>query len=169
MLASELERLAQIVNRRAAALALYARQWLDAASAEDVVQEALAALLGERRPPDDPVAWMFRAVHNAAIDQARSASRRRRREQAAAETRREWFEPRHDTAIDARTAESALRLLSEPDRQIVVLRIWGGLGWAQIAPLVGLGLSTAHARYTAALERMRLTLEKPCSSRNRTD
>src|SRR5690348_8574347 len=134
MLASELERLAAIVNRRAAALALYARQWLiDEASAEDVVQEALAALLTERRSPDDPVAWMFRAVRNAAIDQVRSASRRRRREQAAAEARPEWFEPCHEAAIDARIAESALRQLPDTDRQIVVLRIWGGLGWAQIA------------------------------------
>jgi RNA polymerase sigma-70 factor (ECF subfamily) len=168
MLAGDLEQLAAMVNRRAAALALYARQWLDQASAEDVVQEALAALLAERRPPDDPVAWMFRAVRNAAIDQVRSASRRRRREQAAAQARHEWFEPRPDAAIDARTAESVLRQLPEPDRQIVLLRIWGGLGWAQIAPLVGLALSTAHERYTAALERMRLILEKPCNSRNRT-
>src|SRR5688572_32641492 len=91
MSTSDLDRLARMVAERASALALYARQWLDAASAEDVVQEALSALLSERRAPDDPIAWMYRAVRNAAIDQARSSSRRRRREQTVAATRRDWF------------------------------------------------------------------------------
>src|SRR3954471_20921033 len=69
---SDLNRLTQMVVDRAAALALYARQWLgdDASSAQDVVQDALTALLMQRQPPSDPVAWMYRAVRNAAIDHA---------------------------------------------------------------------------------------------------
>ena len=93
---------------RAAGLALYARQWLgdDAAVAEDVVQEALTSLLPQTPPPSDPIAWMYRAVRNAAIDQARSSSRRRRREQTVAESRREWFESSADALIDAKIAAS---------------------------------------------------------------
>src|SRR5687768_10372153 len=119
----DIDRLAQLVMERAAWLTLYARQWADDASAaEDVVQEALASLLAQGPPPDDPVAWMFRAVRNAAIDQSRSASRRRRREQTVAESRREWFESRTDSLIDAQTAEAALADLPPPSREIVVLR-----------------------------------------------
>ena len=68
--ASDLDRLATLVTERAAGLALFARQWLDAAAAEDVVQDALIALMSERRPPEKPLAWMYRAVRNAAIDVA---------------------------------------------------------------------------------------------------
>jgi RNA polymerase sigma factor (sigma-70 family) len=163
----DLNRLTQSVLHRQPAMALYARQWLDAASAEDAVQEALTALLMQRHTPDDPIAWMFRAVRNAAIDSARSLSRRRRREQAVASARCEWFEARPDSAIDAEIAELALRELPAEHRQIVVLRIWGELNFTQIAGIVGLGVSTVHERYSSALEQMRNILEKPC--KNPTD
>jgi RNA polymerase sigma-70 factor (ECF subfamily) len=166
----ELERLAQRVMDRAAGLALYARQWLadDAASAEDVVQEALTSLLAQHPPPRDPIAWMYRAVRNAAIDQSRSASRRRRREQRVAESRREWFEPRDDALIDAKIAAAALADLPPASREIVVLRIWSDLGFAQIADVMQMSLSSVHDKYVAALRQMRGALEKPCRSKNDT-
>ena len=164
---SEIERVTKVVVERAPALALYARQWLDAASAQDVVQEALTSLLTQHPTPQDPVAWMFRAVRNAAIDHARAASRRRRREREVARTRREWFESRPDSLLDAHTAEQALLKLPAELREIVVLRIWGGLGLAQIARIVQLSVTTVHERYVEALERMRIALERPC--RNKMD
>ena len=163
---SDLERLTQLVAERAPGLALYARQWVDRAAAEDVVQEALTALLLAQPKPDDPVAWMFRTVRNAAIDLARSASRRRRREQTIAAARGEWFETRPDAALDARAAEQALEQLPSELRQIVVLRIWGQQGFAQIAQIMELSTSTAHDRYQAALKQLRAALEKPCAKTN---
>jgi len=166
---SERERLARAMVDRAAVLVLYARQWVgDAASAEDVVQQALTALLGENRSPNDPIAWMYRAVRNAAIDQARSDARRRRRERIVAAERGAWFDAGHDVAIDARTAEVALQRLSPEHREIVVLRVWGELGFTQIASLVGLSVSTVYGRYTAALAELRAALEKPCVNQKTT-
>jgi RNA polymerase sigma-70 factor (ECF subfamily) len=156
-----------MVTQRAAGLVLYARQWLDAASAEDVVQEALTALLMQRRQPDNPVAWMYRAVHNSAIDSVRSSSRRRRREQTVAAMRSEWFEPAPDSALDAQIAETALRQLSAEHRRVVVMRIWGELGFAQIAEIMQLSVPTVHERYVSALAQLRSALEKPC--RNKMD
>jgi RNA polymerase sigma-70 factor (ECF subfamily) len=166
----DLNQLAQGVMKRAAGLTLYARQWVDdPASAEDVVQEALASLLAQHPPPSDPIAWMFRAVRNAAIDQARSSSSRRRREQAVAQSRREWFQPRADALIDAETAKAALANLPPTSREIVVLRIWSDLGFAQIADVMQTSLSTVHDRYVGALQQMRAALEKqPCSPRRTT-
>jgi RNA polymerase sigma factor (sigma-70 family) len=162
----DFSRLAQTILSRQPALMLYARQWADAGSAEDAVQEAFIALMAQRQMPNDPIAWMFRAVRNAAIDAARSASRRKRREQIVAASRGEWFESRSDSAIDAQTAEQTLRGLSAEHRQIVVLRIWGELNFTQIAEIVDLSVSAVYERYTTALQQMRTALEKPCRNMN---
>ena len=164
---SDLERLTVIVAERAAGLVLYARQWLDAVTAEDVVQEALVALLSQRQPPDNAVAWMYRAVRNAAIDAARSTARRRRREEVVARSRGAWLEAGSDSLLDAETAEDALRQLAPDYRQVVVLRIWGELGFAEIAEILELSVSTVHGRYVSALSQLRIALEKPCQ--NKTD
>jgi RNA polymerase sigma-70 factor (ECF subfamily) len=162
---SDVEQLTRMVTECAAALVLYARQWLDGASADDAVQDALVALLAQRQPPRNPTAWMYRAVRNAAIDAARATERRRRREQSVAQTRREWFVPQPDALLDAQSAERALRRLNAEHREVVVLRIWGDLAFAEIAEILELGVSTVHDRYKAALGELRSTLEKPCPTK----
>jgi RNA polymerase sigma-70 factor (ECF subfamily) len=161
----DVERLTRVVVERGGALALYARQWLDGASADDVVQEALVALLAERRPPRNPIAWMYRAVRNAAIDAVRSAQRRKRREESVARVRGTWFVPEPEAALDARLAEESLRQLSAEHREVVVLRIWGDLTFGEIAEVTQLGTSTVHDRYKAALGELRRVLEKSCPTK----
>jgi RNA polymerase sigma-70 factor (ECF subfamily) len=158
----DLDRLTELVIERAPRLALYARQWLDSASADDAVQEALTSLLMQRTAPLDPIAWMYRTVRNAAIDHAKVSSRRRKREAAVAQTRREWFDDRPENLIDAESAERMLKNLPPDQREIVVMRIWGELGFAQIAEILQISVSTVHGRYTSALTQMRNELEKPC-------
>ena len=116
---SDVERLTRMVTERARALVLFARQWLDVTSAEDAVQEAFLALLGQKRPPENPVAWTYRAVRNAAIDHLRSAARRRQREQTVALERREMFDSTADALIDSATAQEWLDGLSLEHREVV--------------------------------------------------
>ena len=106
MSTSDLDWLTQVVVERAAGLRLFAQQWVDAATAEDVVQEALVALLAERPAPQNPMAWMYRVVRNAAFNHHRSSTRRRRRERVVAEVRGDWFESRPDVAMDWRGRRS---------------------------------------------------------------
>jgi DNA-directed RNA polymerase specialized sigma24 family protein len=112
MSTSDLEWLTQVVVQRAAGLRLFAQQWVDAATADDVVQEAFVSLLAEHTAPQNPVAWMYRAVRNAAFDQHRSPARRRPREKVVAEARCTSFELRTDAVLDARAAELALKMLT---------------------------------------------------------
>jgi RNA polymerase sigma-70 factor (ECF subfamily) len=105
---------------------------------------------------------MYRVVRNAAMDHRRSSARRRQRERRVAEARLEWFLPRPAALIDAETAERCLAGLEPGDREIVVLRIWSGLSFAQIAAVVQHSASTVHSRYELALARMRAVLEIPC-------
>ena len=153
------ELLAWVLDRHAAALELFARQWCD--SPEDVVQEALIELARQPAAPDDVVCWLYRVVRNRAISAARSSRRRRNRESIAT-PREAWFAPTPDDALDARTAAEALAALPQEQREVVVARLWGGLTFAEIARLTETSDSTAHRRYEAALNELRQRLNLPC-------
>src|SRR5689334_2903257 len=105
-------KLANWFEAYAAALVLYARQWVgERARAEDVVQEVFVRLMAQPVEPPNVRAWLHASVRHAAIDEARSSDRRRRREEAASEFRPTsgWFEARPEDLIDAQTAEAALQ------------------------------------------------------------
>jgi RNA polymerase sigma-70 factor (ECF subfamily) len=161
---NDISRSAELAVAHSARLALYARQWVDGAGAQDVVQEALVGLLSLKQSPDDPVAWMYTAIRRRAIDAARSQSRRRKREEHVARERAEWFEADASAAMDARTAERALKQLPGELREIVVLRIWGELGFVQIASIAGVSVGTAHQRFSRALGQLRVVLKQTHSS-----
>jgi RNA polymerase sigma-70 factor (ECF subfamily) len=154
--------LGRLFDRHSGALVLYARQWSDVP--EDAVQDAFLALARQRDVPDEPAAWLFRAVRNAAISAGRSTVRRKRRE-AAASTREAWFS-RVDDRIDGRAAVAALEALPADLREVVVARIWGGLTLEQVAAIQGCGLTTAHRRFHEALARLNERLSPACEARS---
>jgi RNA polymerase sigma factor (sigma-70 family) len=154
---------ARLVDRHAAPLVLYARQWCD--EPEDVVQEALFKLVQQRRPPQDPVAWLYRVVRNGALDAAKMAKRRQRRESAAARPVRWFVEPQVD-GLDAAKAVAALERLPTEEREVIVARHWGGLSFEQIAIVAGCSASTAFRRYTAGVEELRKQLEVSCPNQS---
>lgn len=158
----EPERLGTLIDRHADALALYARQWADAP--EDVVQEAFVKLAGLPIDPDEPAAWLYRAVRNAAINAGIAGRRRRKREAEAAAGADPWFEPDSATAdgIDPEAARAALSGLPAEQREVVVAHLWGGLSFEQVAAAVGSSASTVHRRYQAGLATLRDLLEVPC-------
>lgn len=150
------------------ALLLYARQWVDAAGAEDVVQRVFVRLLASGRLPADARTWLFRCVRNEAISAWRSEQRRERRERSAAagaDAATAWFVPRPEDRIDAAAAQAALAALPAEQREIVTLRIWSGLTLAEVGRVTGLPVSTVHHHYNAALKALRQRLESPCPNR----
>jgi RNA polymerase sigma-70 factor (ECF subfamily) len=154
------EFLGRLLDRHAAALELYARQFCDCS--EDVVQEALIELVGQARTPEDVAAWLYRVVRNKALSASRSIQRRKRRESEAAGRKPAWFERSEADLIDAAKAAEALKSLPLEQREVVVARIWGGLSYLQIGQLVGVSDSAAHRRYEAGLSALRQKLRVPC-------
>ena len=153
--------LADLVDRHAAALVLYARQWC--ATPEDVVQTAFLKLAGQAVPPDTVLPWLYRVVRNGAIDAARAARRRQKYETRAAAATSSWFLPADDpTGLDARAAADALADLPGDMREVLVAHLWGGLTFEQIAATVGGSASTAYRRYAAGLDILREKLRVPC-------
>lgn len=154
------EQLGRLMDAYGAALVLYARAWC--AAPEDVVQEAFVKLAGQGTPPDNPAAWLFRVVRNAALSAGRAERRRRRHEAVAASRAPTWFVPTEGTGLDAEAATEALRSLPDEWREVIVAHLWGGLTFEEVGALAGCSSSTAHRRYLAGLEALRARLKLPC-------
>jgi RNA polymerase sigma-70 factor (sigma-E family) len=128
----------------------------DIASAEDVVQDAFAGLYrnwGQLRDAQAAIGYLRTAVVNG----SRSMLRRRRTARA--------YVPPHDT--DARSAESmamltaehqavisALTELAPRQREILVLRYYGGLTEAEIAEATGLSAGTVKSTASRGVARL---------------
>ncbi len=158
-------KLTQLFDAHAATLVLYARQWLDIQSAQDVTHEVFIKLFSQSREIQNPRAWLYRAIRNAAISAARSDERHRRREQRVARDRPDLFDSQIHQVVDAKAAEAALADLPPDLREITVLRIWADLSFAEIADQVGRPLSSVFDQYKAALTSIRKTMESSCSKK----
>jgi RNA polymerase sigma factor (sigma-70 family) len=154
--------LARLIDTKAPALILYARQWCEAP--EDVVQQAFLGLVSQKPPPRDPVGWLYRVVRNGALDAAKMRRRRLRREAEAARHAR-WFVEPEVEGLDAEAAVQALQALPLEQREPIVAHLWGGLSFEQVGEVAGCSASTAFRRYTAGLAALRQKLGVPCPTR----
>ena len=157
------ELLGRLLDEHGPALALYASQWTDAA--DDCVQEALVELARQREAPEHAVAWLYRVVKNRALNAARGARRRREREaRAMAERFVVVAAAGRVRSGDTLAVIEALEQLAASDREMVVMRIWGGLTYEEIAAALAISTSSAHRQYERALTNLRQILESPCST-----
>ena len=146
-------------------LLLYARQWLaSAADAEDAVQSAFVKFW-HRQPDAQPEHWplLYAAVRSTALDHLRSAERRAKREAHPEVPVLREDASVFDTAVeqreDAALLETALHKLPIEQREVLVLRIWGGLTFSEIAEALGASINTVAARHRYALEALRQKLK----------
>jgi RNA polymerase sigma-70 factor (ECF subfamily) len=145
------------LDRHGPTLVLLARQRVASrADAEDVVQEAFVRFWRARHRATDPLAFLYTCVTRCALDWRRTRGRRARREQLAA---RPEADPYFDgpTGPDERstTVEGFLRGLPEDQREVLVMKIWGGLSFPQIAEALRISANTASSRYRYALTKLR--------------
>ena len=161
--AHRLQLLAELLERHAAALELYAAQWTTAPA--DSVQEAFIrladALQQARDVPQNPVAWLYQVVRNQSRNAARAQRRREHHERIAA--RLTVSQPCCPFAANEKQPLlEALDCLPLFEREIVILRIWSGLTWQEIAELTHASSSSAQRYYVAALNQLRRQLESSC-------
>ena len=153
--------------RFAPRLILFARQWLpEVTDAEDAVQEAFVRFWRKHQTPaDDHAGLLFASVRSAALDHIRRDARRKRRELIASDEHYSFAAGREhlplfdsvaaDTALPV---ETALQRLPAEQREVLVLKIWGELTFAQIAEALGLSPNTAASRYRYAITALKKVL-----------
>jgi len=145
----------RLYDQHGPALMAYARGFVpDAAAAEDVVHQVFLRLLSaELTMPDAPVAYVYRAVRNAALNARRSGLRLTKLDPQSS-----VFRHRGGNQEAALALEKALAELPEEQREVVVMRMWSGLTLEEIAAAAGAPLNTIASRYRYALEKLRVKL-----------
>ena len=141
-------------------LLLFARQWVQsAADAEDVVQEAFVKFW-RRNHKIENRALLYAAVRSIALDFIRRDSRRARREAAAVGDTDECIEPQFEFEDDTQRAlAQAIDFLPCEQREVLVMKIWNELTFAEIAGALGISQNTAASRYRYALAALKNTLQ----------
>src|SRR5947199_9697400 len=124
-------------------LLLFARQWVQsAADAEDIVQEAFVKFW-RRNHKIENRALLYAAVRSLALDFIRRDSRRARREASGFSETDEFIEPQFAFDDDTeRTLADAIDVLPCEQREVVVMKIWNELTFAEIAGVLGVSQKT---------------------------
>jgi len=127
----------------------------DPAQAEDVVQQTFVRLLQR-----DPAG--ISSVRGLLFTIARNLVRDDLRRAAASKSAYPILESAADAPDPDRleALSRALNGLPDDQREVVILRIYAGLPFADIAAIMGVPEATAKSRYRYALERMEEDLER---------
>lgn len=148
-------------------LLAYARGWAPAqADAEDLVQEAIVRLWELQRgkgggPPDLPL--VFSTIRFCGLNRHRSEKRRRKREESVLylnDFEDVWLDPALEDDEEARLLREAVENLSPKLREVVTMKVWGGLTFAEISESLAISPNTAASRYRYALEQLALAMRR---------
>jgi RNA polymerase sigma-70 factor (ECF subfamily) len=143
-------------------LMLYARQKTRCeADAEDVLQTALVKTWKSHgsKPAEELLGLVYTNIRRCAVDLARSIDRRQQREQRVVREGGEpvaWFELPDDD--ETRALQVALAALPEKFREVITLKMWGELTFAQIGDTLEISPNTAASRYRYGLDALRAQL-----------
>jgi RNA polymerase sigma-70 factor (ECF subfamily) len=150
---------AQLYDRHGRSMLRVARVMLgDSLEAEDAVQDVFVELVRRRdrlAHVRDLEAYLFAMLRHAVIRRMR----RRRNEQRHV---RQWT-PATSRDADGEASDDlarALDLLPAEQREVIALKIDGGLTFARIGEVLKLSPHTAASRYRYALAKLRQTLER---------
>jgi RNA polymerase sigma-70 factor (ECF subfamily) len=140
-------------------LVLFARQWVhSAADAEDIVQDAFVKFWRRNHNVTNR-ALLYAAVRSTALDLIRRDSRRARREREAVAELDPSVGPQFQIDDESQRALAlAVDRLPHEQREVVVMKIWNDLTFAEIGEALGISQNTAASRYRYALSALKKDL-----------
>jgi RNA polymerase sigma-70 factor (ECF subfamily) len=141
----------KVYRKHGAELVLFAASLLrDRSAAQDVVHQLFLNMLDRSVPiPRQPRAYLYRAVRNAVLNVLKAGARKTEL------TEESWFVVPGASREEELSLRSALGELAQEQRELVVMHVWGGLTFAEIAGVLDISINTASSRYRYALTNLR--------------
>jgi len=140
--------------------------------AEDVIHTVFCRLLNRARPPRELRPYVFRSIRNASIDEMR------RRVvppnlfwgcDEHIDTVGDSIFANHDGTVDPHIQfqlDAALQTLSDDERESIVLKIYDGMTFKEIATLRQVSINTAASWYRRGLKKMKAVMKEVCHERD---
>ncbi|QQQ73479.1 ECF RNA polymerase sigma factor SigK [Saccharothrix sp. 6-C] len=155
------ERLYDVVAGKV--LSLVRRVLRDHAQSEEVTQEVLVEVwrTAARYDPErgSAMAWVMTMAHRRAVDRVRSAQSATRREDLAArrdvETPFDAVSEQVASRIERRQVQRCLTMLTELQRESILLGYFQGYTYPETASVLGIPLGTVKTRMRDGLIRLR--------------
>ena len=137
-------------------LVLFARQFVrTSADAEDIVQDAFVRFWRKQHSIENR-ALLYATVRSVALDLLRRDARRARREANASLEMEHATAPQFDFDDGSQRAlAAAIDLLPAEQREVLVMKIWNELTFADIGAVLGISQNTAASRYRYALAALK--------------
>lgn len=159
--AGDRDALAQLYHRTRTAVYGLALSYLkNAHDAQDVTQDTFVRVWDnahQYRPQGSPMGWLLTVARNLALMKLRQSTRQTELDET------EWDAIPDDSAgltpEDRVVLQTALAVLSDSERQVVLLHAVTGLKHREIAALLKLPLATVLSKYHRALKKLRAQLE----------
>lgn len=126
----------------------------DGTLSEDITSEVFLRVLKYHKSYNgstSPKTWIFTIAKNTTYTYMK-----KRQEHTITDEKLEFFVNQHNSVQnhDSLLVEESLSYLTELERNIVILHIFGGLTHLQISQLLGMEHSHIRARYNYALKKM---------------
>ncbi len=129
--------------------------------AEDVLQDTFVTIYDKAltyQPQGKPMAWILTIARNHALMRIRSRKREASFEETVADNSLSFS--RIERPEDRQAVETLLTILTEEERQIVVLHAVAGLKNREIAAVTELPLGTVLSKYNRAVKKLKAYWEK---------
>lgn len=127
--------------------------------AEDVMQETYISVFRSAcsyQGQGKPMAWVLRIARNHGLMKLRD---HKKHQALSVDEMANWLEgQRQLSSEDKIVLETAMKVLKEDERQIIVLHSLSGIKHKEIAELLDMKLSTVLSKYHRGLKKMRDTI-----------
>lgn len=118
-------------------------------------------------PPD--LALAFSTIRFCGLNQKRTDSRRKKREESIIylnDFEDVWLDPTMEDDEEAIMLREAVQHLAPKLRDVIVMKIWGGLTFQQISEALAIPANTSASRYRYALEQLSKELQNVKEARH---
>jgi RNA polymerase sigma-70 factor, ECF subfamily len=135
----------------------------DLARGDDLVQSCLVRAIAKQhlwQPGTDLRAWLFTILHNQHVNDVRRSIRERVSVEVEDVAPVLTVLSNAEDSLQLRDLERAIAMLPEEQRQVVLLVGLEGMGYEEVAAILGIPIGTVRSRLSRGRETLRRLMDK---------